>query len=210
MDRYDDQPLGKLLDAVASSAPTPGGGTVAAGLAACGCALGEMVARLTLGKEQFKPVEREMEQAAERFRALRAEFLTLMVDDARSFDGVIAARRLPKSTPEQQRAREEAIASALDAAARVPVSTAERAVEALSLLATTTEKGNPNAASDAGAGALACHAGCLGALLNVRINAAGLPEPARNGLLRKADALKAAADRHLHEALDAVRARAGI
>ena len=58
-------------------------------------------------------------------------------------------------------------------AAEVPMRTAREAAELLAAIPELAEKGNPNAASDAGAAALLLEAAVQGALLNVAINLAG-------------------------------------
>ena len=68
------------------------------------------------------------------------------------------------------------------------------AVKAFPLLKAMAMNGNPNSVSDAGVGALAARSAVLGALLNVRINAAGLKDrAAAEVLLDEADALAAEA-----------------
>jgi Formimidoyltetrahydrofolate cyclodeaminase (EC 4.3.1.4) len=54
------QPLGAILDALASRAPTPGGGSVAALTGAMAAGLVSMVCELTIGKPQFAEMEDEL------------------------------------------------------------------------------------------------------------------------------------------------------
>ena len=91
---------------------------------------------------------------------------------------VSGAYRLPKDTPEQQVARDSAIQSALMHAAAVPLDTARAAAAVAALAATCAEKGNTNAASDAGVAALLAEAACRGAAYNVRINVASMSDKA--------------------------------
>ena len=65
------------------------------------------------------------------------------------------------------------MADANRAAAEVPMRTAREAAGLLGALPDLAEKGNPNAASDAGAAALLLEAAVQGALLNVGINLSG-------------------------------------
>ena len=50
----------KFLEALASSAPTPGGGGAAALCGALGIALGNMVGSLTLGKKKYADVQEDI------------------------------------------------------------------------------------------------------------------------------------------------------
>ena len=53
-----------FVQETSSSSPAPGGGSIAALNAASAAALIEMVAHLTLGKEKYAAVEKEMKEAS--------------------------------------------------------------------------------------------------------------------------------------------------
>ncbi|HVL87808.1 MAG TPA: cyclodeaminase/cyclohydrolase family protein [Candidatus Thermoplasmatota archaeon] len=200
-----------LLAKIALPTPTPGGGTAAALLAALGCALGRMVVSLTVGKEKYREVESALALDGARLDELRGRFLALAEEDAQSFEAVLAARRMPKATPEEQALRQAAVEEATTKAAAVPLETATLAVEALSILREIALKGNPNAATDAGTGALACHAATQGALLNVRVNVAGLAaQSRREEILERCRSLEMRAGTLLGETLLAVQKQTGV
>ncbi len=165
-----------FLEALASSEPTPGGGSAAAYTAAAGAALTAMVARVSMGKKKYASIEAEMQTVLEEAERLRAE-LTVAVDrDAAAFNGVMAAFRLPKETPEQKQARSEAIQAATLEAARVPMEVVGMAVAVMGLAVQVVTLGNINAISDGGSGAALARAALTGAGLNVRINLASLKD----------------------------------
>lgn len=83
---------------------------------------------------------------------------------------------MPKSTPEEKAARAAAMEKATLYATEVPLRTMKCAFSAFPVLEAMVESGNPNSVSDAGVGALAVRAAVLGAMLNVKINAAGLKD----------------------------------
>jgi methenyltetrahydrofolate cyclohydrolase len=167
----------QFLSDLASSSPTPGGGTAAAVAGAVGASLMEMVAALTLAKEKFAASHEAVRPIAEVAQAARAEFLRLAQEDAQAYDAVVAARRLPKETDEQKAARAKAIAAGNRRATEVPMQTAQAAVRLLAALPELVEKGNPGAASDAGSAALLLEAAAVAALLNVGINLPGITDP---------------------------------
>ena len=72
--------------------------------------------------------------------------------------------------------RSAAVTRALLAAAAIPLETARACVRVAELAATVADKGNTNAASDAGVAALLAEAACKGASYNVRINVASLDD----------------------------------
>jgi len=168
--------LDQFLDALASSAPTPGGGTAAAVGGAMGASLAEMVAALTLSKEKYAASHDAVRPIAEAARLAREEFVRLAREDSEAYESVVAARRLPKETEEQKAERSNKIAAANKHAAEVPMRTARAAVRLLAALPDLAAKGNPNAVSDAGAAALLLDACVEAALLNVGINLPGIED----------------------------------
>ena len=82
------------------------------------------------------------------------------------------------------------IDEALLGAADVPLETARACAEVAELALAVAERGNTNAASDAGVAALLAEAGCVGASYNVRINVAALGDRSRGARL-VADAARA-------------------
>jgi glutamate formiminotransferase/formiminotetrahydrofolate cyclodeaminase len=169
--------LSGFVSAVASSAPVPGGGSVVAHVGALGAALAEMVAGLTIGRKKYAAVEHEMRELAARAVALGARLAALVKEDADSYALVSAAYKLPKENPAQAAARDAAIQAALMKAAAVPLETARACVTVAQLAATSAQKGNANAVSDAGVAALLAEAACKGAAYNVRINVSSMSDP---------------------------------
>ncbi|MDP2966224.1 MAG: glutamate formimidoyltransferase [Pelolinea sp.] len=159
-----------FLDELASEAPTPGGGSAAAFTAAQAAALAAMVARLTIGKKKYAEVEADMRQVLEKAESLRKKLTLAITEDAQAFEAVMAAMKLPKTTPEDIENRNSAIQSSYKIAAETPLKTAEFTLEVLELLKVAGEKGNVNAITDAGTGGALAMAALAGAGANVRIN----------------------------------------
>lgn len=160
----------RFVDEVSSNSPAPGGGSVAALAGSLGAALAAMVANLTVGKAGYEPAWASSSALAERAQAVKAALLAAVDEDTKSFDGVLAAMRLPKGTEEEKGARAAAIAAAYEKATAVPLATARLCLQALELAEQAAVTGNRNSASDAGVGALLAKAGLDAAILNVRIN----------------------------------------
>ena len=170
--------LGGFVADVASSAPVPGGGSVVAHVGSLGAALAQMVAGLTIGRKKYAAVESEMKEMALRAAHLVRRLSELKDEDAAAYALVSEAYKLPKDSSEQLTARDAAIQAALIRAAEVPLETARWCAEVAMLAATCAEKGNTNAASDAGVAALLAEAACRGAAFNVRINVSAMPNKA--------------------------------
>jgi len=170
--------LSGFTASVASSAPVPGGGSVVAHVGSLAAALAQMVAGLTIGRKKYVAVEDEMKELALKSNALVRRLAQLKDEDAAAYTLVSDAYKLPKETPEQEQSRTSAIQASLMKAAEVPLETARACAEAAALAAICADKGNTNAASDAGVAALLAEAACRGAAYNVRINVSAMPDKA--------------------------------
>ena len=190
MSEYGEMTLDQYRDALASDAPTPGGGTAAAVALSQGAALAIMVCNLTEGKEKWKDGWGD----AQACRKIAAPLLELghqlAADDADSFDAVMSAYKLPRETDEEMVNRRLAIQNATLNAAMVPMSTANRAYELLELLPTLARTGNGNAVTDVGVAGLLISAACKGALFNVEINLSSLPDEVGSELRNQLDVMR--------------------
>ncbi len=180
-----------FLDALASSKPTPGGGSAAAWTCAEAAALVAMVARLTVGKKKYLAVESLMWNLIEQAEPLRIQLQDAVKEDAAAFEQVMKAFKLPKDTEEQLEARRVAIQQATLLAATVPLETARKALSVMQLAESAVASGNLNAITDAATAAHLAAAGLTAAAANVSINIAGLEdEKARSNFQSEMDSLK--------------------
>ncbi len=85
------QSLTGFVGSVASSAPVPGGGSVAAHVGALAAALVQMVAGLTVGKKKYAAVDAEMRALALDAAGLVTQLSSLVTRDAAAFADVSAA-----------------------------------------------------------------------------------------------------------------------
>lgn len=158
--------IDRFLEALASSAPTPGGGGAAALCGALGIALGNMVGSLTLGKKKYADVQEDIAELNAKAEALRAGFVALVDADAEAFAPLSRAYSIPKDDP----ARDEIMEPALLKAAEAPLEIMRKCAEALELISGYAAKGSALAISDAGCAAALCGAAMEAAALNVKIN----------------------------------------
>jgi formiminotetrahydrofolate cyclodeaminase len=160
----------EFLKALASAAPTPGGGGASALVGAMGMALGSMVGNLTLGKKQYQAVQEDLALILDRAAQIREELTVLVERDAAVFEPLAQAYRLPKNTPAERVTKEERLEKALKLACSVPLAIMRQALQAIELHAELAAKGSRIAVSDVGVGVLFCKSALLGAGLNVFIN----------------------------------------
>jgi glutamate formiminotransferase/formiminotetrahydrofolate cyclodeaminase len=206
-----EEAMPSFLDELASSMPTPGGGSAAAYAAAMGAALVSMVAGLTIGKKKYSEVEAEMQAIRVQAGTIRAEMEQTVEDDAAAFEAVMGAFKLPKASEEEQKARTAAIQIATLNAAHIPLHTAENAVKVMELALRSAQAGNLNAISDAASGLAMARAALTSAAYNVRINLNSLPEPAAgDGYLRELKDLESRASGMEQSLVKTMRERGGV
>ncbi|MEO8286588.1 MAG: cyclodeaminase/cyclohydrolase family protein [Chloroflexota bacterium] len=159
-----------FIEQLASSTPTPGGGSASALAGAMAAAMIEMACNLTIGREKFRDVEDELKVVLERAGQLREQMLASVDEDTAAYGEVSQAYKLPKSSDEEKAARTAAIQKALQYATEVPLRVTQAARETAQLAVIAIEKSNPNVASDAVVARLLADAASEGAAANVEIN----------------------------------------
>lgn len=209
--RLADLSTRAFVERLATSDPVPGGGSAAALAGAMGAALIHMVVTLTASRPTSAEHEAELGQIARAAVSWQSELLNLMEVDAAAYDAVVRARRLPRGSEVERRAREMQIAAATREATRVPVETAARAADVLALAERLAPIGSVHAISDVGVGALLAAAAVRGAAMNVRINLPYLGEddPLRAEAAARIDGLLADLDRREVGVRSAVEERMG-
>jgi len=179
----------RVLDPLDNST---GGGTASAVAGAMAAALVAMVARLSVGANAVEG-EAFYQGIAREAGGLREALLAGAEEDARSFDAVMAAFRLPKATDAEKQTRRAAIQEATVYATRVPLHNAEHCAEVLALAAQLEGRSNPRALSDLQSAGYLARAGLQGCLANVDINLPGVKDETVAGEIRgRATALNAA------------------
>ena len=159
-----------VLRSIASSEPTPGGGSVAALSLAHAHSLSLMVARLTLAKEKWEEGHDAAKASIELSEPALEDAILLAISDSEAFQSVMSAYRLPKETEDEKKQRSEEIRNATIGAALAPLNTASSAQKLLSNLEKQSASCNPNALTDlASASEMALSAAKI-ASLNVKIN----------------------------------------
>ena len=195
-----------FIDELASAAPTPGGGGASAYAGALAAALASMVGNLTVGKKTYADVEDEVRASLARLDALRARLVALVDEDARAFEPLAAAYRLPKATPEEQAAKNAALQQALVGASDVPLAIMRAVADVVDEADYLAHHGSKMARSDAGVAAAFARAASDGASLNIFINAASMDDAARAARYRgEAESLAARTRERCDELFDFVK-----
>ena len=162
----------EFVEALASKAPTPGGGGASAYAGALASALASMVGNLTVGKKKYADVEERMRAELVELDDTRAHLLSLIDEDARAFEPLAAAYGMPKDTDAERAAQSAALQQALVGACEVPLEVIESCVF-------VARHGSVLALSDAGAAAVLAKAALMAASLNVVINIGSMDDVER-------------------------------
>jgi formiminotetrahydrofolate cyclodeaminase len=180
------QSVTEFLDRLASAAPTPGGGSVAALSGALAAGLLVMVCDLTIGNRRYADVADEMTRWRTLVAEQRATLQALVQADVTAFAGWSAAYRLPRGDA----ARAAALQRALQQSTEVPLATIRAVAALLPACAPLAGAGNRLAVSDVGAALHLIVAAARSASLSVDINLAALDDAAfRQAARAEADAL---------------------
>ena len=168
-----DDTIAAFLDQLAARVSAPGGGTAALH-AAQAAALLAMVARYSDGPRYDAGLMNRIVTEAD---ALREDALALAEADAKAFDAVAEAYRLPRTTERETSARSAAISSALAGAARPPADVVRTALLLVSLAEDLLPAGNRNVITDVAAAAEAARAAAVTARLILEVNLKGITNP---------------------------------
>lgn len=177
--------IGTYLDTLASSAPAPGGGSVAGLVGALAAALGQMVISLTDRESDPHPELASLDDTLQRHRdaCLRASEA-----DERAYAGYVAATKLPKESADEKATRRSAMQDALVTAAETPLGLARTSLDLLDQLKTVIETGSTHVLSDVDIAATLAHTSVTTALVNVRVNIPMIKDTERSrSLTRVAD-----------------------
>jgi len=160
-----------LADETASESMAPGGGSISAYVGALGVSLGTMVANLSAHKPGWDEKWEFYSKWAEKGQRYKKDLLFLVDEDTIAFNKIIDGFRMPKSTPEEVKTRQEAIENATKYATEIPFKVMETAYNSMEVMMAMAKGGIQNSLSDAGVGALCARTAVIGAYFNVRINA---------------------------------------
>jgi formiminotetrahydrofolate cyclodeaminase len=129
-----------------------------------------MVCGLSLKRPSFAAHHDRLREARERLADLRRRLHENVDRDAASYNGVMAAFKLPKSSESERTERTEAIAGASRVATEVPLETAELSAEVARIVSSLRDISIPLAASDLGVALELAATARRAALENVRAN----------------------------------------
>lgn len=134
-----------FIDALASDNPAPGGGAAGAFCAASACALSMMALSITLKNPNLSQEEKKpLKEALDNLYNLKENLVICAQEDAKAYEKVVSARKLPKTSKE----RAVALQESLKQAALVPVKCAQDTIEVIKQLELVENKISKGIISD--------------------------------------------------------------
>lgn len=172
VEKLVDKKVAAFVDSVASDAPAPGGGSVAALSSALGAGLLCMAIRISTKKQP----DAALSDLLPELEKQKNRLMQLVDEDTAAFNAVMAAFALPKGTDEEKAKRSAAVQTAFKNAAYVPLETMQSSLRVLQAGRAVAEKCSPNVASDVGTAVQMAYAGLQAAGYNVKINLAAIKD----------------------------------
>lgn len=178
-------PLRKFIQSVGARTAAPGGGSVAAAVAAMGAALGSMVGLMSYGKRQYEHLDGTMRRLITPFHQVMNDLIAMVDDDSNAFNSYMAALKMPKLTSVERERREAAMQDGLKKAVLVPLALAESVTSLWPFLREMAMFGNFGCKSDLQVAAKALELGIFGAFYNIITNLKDIKEEDFNTKTRK-------------------------
>lgn len=171
---FKDYNIDYFLKELSSNAPSPGGGSTAALVAALAGALNSMVYSLTVGKKAFESLNKENQDKMIKLKEETVKFIAasqeFMEEDRKDFLALMDCYKLPKSNDEEIALRKENINRCTIKAMETPLKLAKECIDFYSNIDFAVEFGNRNLVSDAGVAASLLHSAIESAAINVKVN----------------------------------------
>jgi len=159
-------------DALAADVPVPGGGSAAAISASLAASLVAMSARLTLGHDGYRDLEKTFREMASEADGLREDLVLLAEEDVMAYGAVAQALAIPHQATDEAVLRRINLNAALVGAAEVQIAVLRLAQVTVSLARAAVEHGNRRVQADAATAALLAGAAARAAWINVRADLA--------------------------------------
>jgi methenyltetrahydrofolate cyclohydrolase len=159
-----DLSIHEFCKELASKNPTPGGGSAAAASGALGLSLVLMVGNYAEDQDKLHSILDALKEE-------KNKLISLIDEDAESFNAFMKAMKMPKTTPEEKKVRKEAMQNALKKAADVPFQTLQACSIGTKYMIMLKEDVKESMISDLGAASTLLSSAINSAYLNVIINA---------------------------------------
>ena len=171
---FKDYSINKFILELSSDAPSPGGGSTAALVAALSSSLNSMVYSLTIGKKVFEKLsdneKNKMMKLQEEAKEFTKKAQNFMEQDRDDFLSLMDSYKLPKDNEEEIILRKEKIKENTMKAMETPLLLAEECIKFYDNIEFAIKHGNKNLISDAGVATVLLHSAIESSIINVKVN----------------------------------------
>ncbi|MDB1939938.1 cyclodeaminase/cyclohydrolase family protein [Clostridium tertium] len=171
---FKDYTVDKFILELSSDAPSPGGGSTAALVAALSSSLNSMVYSLTIGKKVFEKLSDNERNKMVKLQEEAKEFIkkaqNFMEQDRDDFLSLMDSYKLPKNNEEEIIIRKEKIKENTMKAMKTPLLLAEECIKFYDNIEFAIKHGNKNLISDAGVATVLLHSAIESSIINVKVN----------------------------------------
>ena len=171
---FKDYTVDKFILELSSDAPSPGGGSTAALVAALSSSLNSMVYSLTIGKKVFEKLSDNEKNKMVKLQEEAKEFIkkaqNFMEHDRDDFLSLMDSYKLPKNNEEEIIIRKEKIKENTMKAMKTPLLLAEECIKFYDNIEFAIKHGNKNLISDAGVATVLLHSAIESSIINVKVN----------------------------------------
>lgn len=176
--KFKEYKIEEFIYDLSSESPSPGGGSVAALVASLAASLNSMVYSLTVNKKKFAEVDLDTKKLVLDFKEASDKFskraINLMEEDRDAFNKLMDCYKLPKSTEEEIKFRNNEIDKKTLGALKAPYDITKECYSFYDNIDIAVKYGNKMLLSDAACAAILLDAAIESAIVNVRINLASL------------------------------------
>ncbi|MDB1947759.1 cyclodeaminase/cyclohydrolase family protein [Clostridium tertium] len=171
---FKDYTVDKFILELSSDAPSPGGGSTAALVAALSSSLNSMVYSLTIGKKVFEKLSDNEKNKMVKLQEEAKEFIkkaqNFMEQDRDDFLSLMDSYKLPKNNEEEIIIRKEKIKENTMKAMKTPLLLAEECIKFYDNIEFAIKHGNKNLISDGGVATVLLHSAIESSIINVKVN----------------------------------------
>ncbi|WP_195428387.1 cyclodeaminase/cyclohydrolase family protein [Clostridium sp. D46t1_190503_E9] len=171
---FKDYNIDKFILELSSDAPSPGGGSTAALVAALSSSLNSMVYSLTIGKKVFEKLsdneKNKMIKLQEEAKEFTKKAQNFMEQDRNDFLSLMDSYKLSKDNEKEIIIRKAKIKENTIKAMETPLLLAEECIKFYDNIEFAIKYGNKNLISDAGVATVLLHSAIESSIINVKVN----------------------------------------
>lgn len=207
------EPLASLkvrdfVELVGARTSAPGGGSVSALIASLGAALGAMMGWMSFGSKKFEHLDKDMRRLIPPLHENMKKLIPMIDADTDAFNDYMSAMKLPKTTGDEKKLRDDKMQEGLKKAINVPLTVMRISDTCWDSMIELAKLGNINSASDLAVGAKSLETGIWGAFQNVKINMPQIKdEKYKSAVLKEGEEILKRAERNCKEVVKLVGER---